>query len=97
MCERASGEIELEREEGAPRWSILKPLQARANDDIAYSIVEEISELEAESIVDETPAAAENGAIDENTAMFVLQPQKGDPIELVSFGSRRLPRRARIG
>ncbi|MFT5470896.1 MAG: hypothetical protein ACI8UO_006028, partial [Verrucomicrobiales bacterium] len=79
----ASGEIELAREPDAPIWSVLKPLQARANDEIAYLIIDEITNLRASTIVDEPPAIAPTEALDENTAVFILRPQGGEPIELI--------------
>lgn len=80
-----SGEIELERELKAPRWYIIKPLQTRANDDIAYSLLEEIVGLTAELIVDDAPPAAADPVAPEaeNTAVIELHPQNGEPIEVV--------------
>lgn len=79
----ASGEVELAREPDAPVWSILKPLQARANDEISFFIIDEITRLRAETILNEAPPAAPEEALDENTAVFILRPQNGEPIELV--------------
>jgi len=44
-----AGEIVLRREEREPKWHIESPLQTRANDDIAFSLVEELTKMEAVS------------------------------------------------
>ncbi len=76
-----NGVIELEREPDAPRWFVQQPLKARANDDIAYSILDDLSKLKIIEFLDPRAAATTglSGGIGPNSAVFALQPQGGKP------------------
>ncbi len=74
-------DIELTRDEKQPRWFLTKPIQCRANDDIAYSILDELASLRAGSFVeDRALATGTQGA--ENAATFVIQPRQGEAIRI---------------
>lgn len=78
----AQGEIALRREEREPRWHLETPLQCRANDDIAYSLLEELSQMEAEEFRDDL-ALAGMASLDGQTAVFRLETGTGTPLEIM--------------
>lgn len=75
------GEILLRRDEREPRWHIDTPLQCRANDDIAYSLIEELAKMEAEEFRDDQ-ALTGLAAVDEQTALFRLEKGTETPLEI---------------
>tara|TARA_R110002096_G_scaffold200639_1_gene384613 strand:- start:24920 stop:26875 length:1956 start_codon:yes stop_codon:yes gene_type:complete len=90
------GEMALKREPDAPRWYVERPIKARANDDIAYSILNELSQLQVDEFLDEQVGSASGvgSGGDPDTAVFKLKPQGGKPFtvrlrELGSEGEQR--------
>ena len=79
-----NGVMELEREPDAPRWFVQQPLKARANDDIAYSILADLSKLKVVEFLDPRAAATAglSGGIGPNSAVFQLRPQGGKPFTI---------------
>lgn len=79
------GELALRREPDAPRWYVERPLKARANDDIAYSIIDELSKLRIDSFLGEDVGAmaALGSGVQPNTAIFKLMPQGGKPFTVM--------------
>lgn len=75
------GEIVLRREERKARWHIETPLQSRANDDIAYSLLEELTLMEAVEFRDDQ-ALAGTASLDGKSAMFRLEKGPGTPLEI---------------
>lgn len=75
------GEILLRRDEREPRWHIDTPLQCRANDDIAYSLLEELTTMQAEEFRDDQ-ALTGLAAVDEQTAVFRLEKGAETPLEI---------------
>lgn len=78
----AQGEIAMKRAEREPRWFIETPLQSRANDDIAYSLLEELTKLEAEEFRDDQ-ALTGLASLDGLAATFRLQAGSENPIDIV--------------
>ncbi len=82
VVETENGVMSLKREPNAPRWYVERPLKARANDDIAYSILDELSKLEIDEFLD--PRAAATAGLATSTgpdmAIFRLEEQSGDQI-----------------
>lgn len=78
------GEVELKRELKEQRWFLTRPIQARANDDIAYSLLEEVDQMEVESFIDDKtiPPLLSSGAMDPRTAYFELRTDQGKVIKL---------------
>ncbi len=74
LLRRPAGQVELRRDAERPRWYLERPLQTRANDDIAYSLLEELSQLEAEDFL-EPGAFPQPGEIDGSTAIFRIWPE----------------------
>jgi hypothetical protein len=74
-------DVELTRDPEEPRWFITRPIQCRANDDIAYSLLEELASMRAETFIEDRalPAAAQ---INQAAASFALRPKKGDAVQL---------------
>ncbi|MEM1296680.1 MAG: DUF4340 domain-containing protein, partial [Verrucomicrobiota bacterium] len=78
------GEIAMRREPDAPRWYVERPLKARANDDIAYSILDELSKLRIDTFLGEQVegSAALGSGVQPNSANFRLLPQGGKPFTI---------------
>ena len=74
-------DIELTRDEKTPRWFLTKPIQCRANDDIAYSILEELSSMRAAEFMEDRALPA-GTQVNEGAATFVIRPQQGDPVRV---------------
>ena len=72
----------MKRAEREPRWFIETPLQSRANDDIAYSLLEELTKLEAEEFRDDQ-ALTGLASLDGLAATFRLQAGSENPIDIV--------------
>lgn len=82
-----SGVVELERDKDAPVWHIRRPLQTDANNDIAYSLIAEICELEAEQFLDADGLAAlgrwNENELDAQTALFQIKTDLNEEFEIV--------------
>jgi len=81
------GEVELVREPDLPRWHLKRPLQTRANDDIAFSIIQEVCELSADEFL-ETESEASVGRfnaneLDANSVLFKLRTDVGEEYEVL--------------
>jgi hypothetical protein len=74
-------DVELVRAPEAPRWFIKRPIQCRANDDIVYSLLEELGAMRAASFIEDRalPASAQ---MNEGAALFDIQTRKGSAVKL---------------
>jgi len=74
-------DLELTRSDDEPRWFLTRPIQCRANDDIAYALLEELAGMTASAFIEDRALPA-GGQVNQAAATFVIQPRQGKPVQL---------------
>jgi hypothetical protein len=74
-------DLELTRDEKEPRWFLTKPIRCRANDDIAYSILEELASRRASRFIEDRTLSA-GTQVGQGAASFELRPRQGPSTKL---------------
>jgi hypothetical protein len=74
-------DVELTRDAKEPRWFLTRPIQCRANDDIAYSILEELAAMRASRFIEDRGLSAGTQNT-QGAAAFVIRSMQGDAVNL---------------